>query len=140
MNEQESGKMTWEQAVAGPLAGTTCLWQDLDGLHVEPAPESPPPTSVLWAWSGDGSRLVRLRLDGGTSFVAQHHQPRAGQLTAGGGQILPWSLGDGRIAASRGRGPAPEDGGVGAGYEQIVIDGISDGVGPVTFIRPVRIL
>ena len=124
--------MTWQQTVAGPLAEATCLWQDLDGLHVEPAPASPPPTSVLWAWAG--SRLVRVRLDGGTAFVAVHLEQRADQ--AAGDRTLPWSLEDGRIAASHGRGPAPENGGAGAVYEQKIVDGISDGAGPITFIRP----
>jgi hypothetical protein len=136
VNEEETGKMAWRQAVAGPLAGATCLWQDLDGLHVEPAPELPPPTSILWAWADDGSRLARVRLDNGIALVAVHHDQSAGQ--ARGGRTLPWSLQDGRIAASQGRGPAPEDGGVGAVYEQIVVDGISEGVGPVTFLRLLR--
>jgi hypothetical protein len=136
VNEEGSGKMTWPQAVTGPLAGATCLWQDLDGLHIEPAPELPPPTSVLWAWADDNSRLARVRLDGGTAFVAMHQEQRAG--LAQGNRTLPWSLQDGRIAATHGRGPAPEDSGVGAVYEQIVVDGISDGTGPVTFLRPLR--
>ena len=64
--------MSWAQAVAGPLAGATCLWQDLDGLHVETAPPSPPPTSILWGWLAR-TRLVRARLDGGT---ASRRRPR----------------------------------------------------------------
>ena len=66
-----SGRMTWAQAVAGPLAEATCLWQDLDGLHVSVAPDVPPPTSILWGWRPD-SWLVRARLDGDTAFVAVH--------------------------------------------------------------------
>ena len=66
-----AGKMTWAQALTGPLAETTCLWQDLDGLHVEPAPASPPPTSLIWGWCGR-DHLVRLRLDGDTAYVAVH--------------------------------------------------------------------
>jgi hypothetical protein len=120
--------MTWAEAISGPLAGATCLWQDLDGLHVSAAPGSPPPTSILWGWRPD-SWLVRARLDDGTVLVAVHD---------GGGAVrtVPWSAGeeDGRIAASR--GPSREDGGVGAVYEQVVIDGIEEGCGPVTFIRP----
>jgi hypothetical protein len=124
------GRMTWAEAISGPLAGATCLWQDLDGLHVSAAPGSPPPTSILWGWRPD-SWLVRARLDGSTVLVAVHD---------GGGAVrtVPWSPGeeDGRIAANRGRGPSREDGGAGAIYEQVVIDGIDEGCGPVTFIRP----
>jgi hypothetical protein len=126
--------MPWADAVTGPLAGATCLWQDLDGLHVAAAPAAPPPTSILWAWRPD-SWLVRARLDGGTVFVAVHDG-------AGLHPTVPWNTGDGRakedlrVAASGGRGPAPGLGGVGAAYEQVVVDGAGDGVGPVTFLRP----
>jgi hypothetical protein len=133
----DSGQMEWSAAIAGPLAGATCLWQDLDGLHVEPAPDAPPPASILWAWRPD-SWLVRVRLDANTAFVAVHD---------GSGAVadatVPWDIGDretagdGRIAASCGRGPGRAAGGVGAVYEQVVVDGITDRTGPVTFIRPV---
>jgi hypothetical protein len=128
--------MTWAAAVAGPLAGATCLWQDLDGLHVEAAPATPPYTSILWAWRPD-SWLVRVRLDEDRALVAVHQG-------TGAVRAVPWDVGDGqsggdlRVAASRGRGPSPELGGAGAPYEQIVVDGIDDVVGPVTFIRPAR--
>ena len=127
--------MPWTDAVTGPLAGATCLWQDLDGLHVSAAPAAPPPTSILWAWR-PGSWLVRARLDGDIAFVAVHDG-------TGLVRTVPWNTGDGRsdgdlrVAASRGRGPSPALGGAGATYEQIVVDGTGDGVGPVTFLRPV---
>jgi hypothetical protein len=128
--------MTWDQAVAGPLAGATCLWQDLDGLHVSHAPTSSPSTSILWGWRPDGT-LIRARLDGATAFIATHH-------STGGSAVrtVPWnpgsdgSEGDLRIAASHGRGPAPADGGVGAIYEKVIVDGINDHTGPITFLRP----
>jgi hypothetical protein len=126
--------MSWAAAVTGPLAGATCLWQDLDGLHVSAAPAAPPPTSILWAWRPD-SWLVRARLDADISFVAVYDG-------AGLVRTVPWNVGDGqsdgdlRVAASRGRGPAPGLGGAGAAYEQVVVDGTGDGVGPVTFLRP----
>jgi hypothetical protein len=144
--------MSWAQAVTGPLAGATCLWQDLDGLHVEPAPAEPPPASLVWGWHGPGL-LVRLRLDGDTAYVAVHDpsaRPAGPGVAEGNGPsrksreepgssrpTLPWSAGDHRIAASRGRGPSAEAGGPGAAYEQIVVDGIAEGVGPITFVRPV---
>jgi hypothetical protein len=131
-----NGQMEWREALAGPLAGATCLWQDLDGLHVEHAPEEPPYTSILWAWRPD-SWLVRVRLDGSTVFVAVHDGNASTATPA-----VPWDAGDSqsagdlRVAASRGRGPVPADGGTGAAYEQIIADGIAEGTGPVTFIRP----
>jgi hypothetical protein len=141
MSTPAMGKMPWTQALAGPLADVTCLWQDLDGLHVEPAPISPPPTSLLWGWRGS-AYLVRVRLDGGTAFVAVHEEAAApagpGGLGSDNARTLPWSPVDGRVTGSRGRGPSAEGGGVGAAYDQIVIDGIGDGAGPVTFLRPAR--
>jgi len=119
--------MSWSAAVSGPLARCTCLWQDLDGLHVEPPPGEAPPTSILWGWRGD-SCLVRVRLDGDDAYVAVH------QPTAGLERTVPWALEDGRVAASAGRGPGPGDGGAGARYEQVIVGGT--GTGPITFIRP----
>lgn len=136
MTVPTSGCMTWTQAVQGPLEGATCLWQDLDGLHVEPAPAAPPPTSLLWAWRGS-DHLVRARLDGDIAFVAVH-APDSGSHYAPA-QLLPWSTADGRVAAYQGRGPTAEVGGLGAAYEQIVVDGISDGAGPITFLRPAHL-
>ena len=138
MSDPLSGKMPWAQALAGPLDGVTCHWQDLDGLHVESAPVDPPPTSVLWGWRGD-SYLVRARIGGGTAFVAVQDAPGTASAGLDGSPALPWAAGDDRIAASHGRGPAAQAGGVGATYEQIVIDGIGDGAGPVTFLRPARV-
>lgn len=127
--DSSGGRMTWSDAISGPLAGCTCLWQDLDGLHVEPPPADPPPASSLWGWRGE-SALVRVRLDGDIAYVATH-DPATSKLTA----VVPWSHSDGRVAASAGRGPGSQDGGVGTRYEQVVVGGID--TGPVTFIRPI---
>lgn len=127
------GRMTWSAAVSGPLAGCTCLWQDLDGLHVKPAPSEPPPTSILWGWRGE-SVLVRVRLDGGTAYVAVHHLG-ASDMEA----TVPWAPTDGRVAAARKPKRADDGvahGGVGARYEQILVGGVD--FGPITFVRPVR--
>jgi hypothetical protein len=120
--------MTWAAATAGPLAGATCLWQDLDGLHVSAAPAQAPPTSILWAWRPD-SLLVRMRIDGQAAYVAVHDPAR--QEPA---ETVPWSVTDGRVAGSSGRGPDAASGGTGATYEQVVVD--ADGSGPITFVRP----
>jgi hypothetical protein len=122
------GRMSWAEATAGPLQNATCLWQDLDGLHVEAAPSAAPPTSILWGWRPD-SLLVRMRLDGPTAYVAVHDP--AGQQPV---RTVPWSLADGRVAGSAGHGPDPASGGTGATYEQVILD--ADGGGPVTFVRP----
>jgi hypothetical protein len=80
-----------------------------------------------------------VRLDGNVVFVAVHDGSGAGGLPA-----TPWNAGDGgsagdlRVAASRGRGPSVDLGGAGAAYEQVIVDGIADGTGPITFLRPVN--
>jgi hypothetical protein len=121
-----TGRMSWAQAIAGPLAGATCLWQDLDGLHVAPAPAQPPYTSIVWGWRDD-ALLVRVRIDAGTAFVAVHAPAGPGVGT------VPWDGEDGRVAAAR--GPSVASDGVGAKYEQVVVPASIAG-GPVTFIRP----
>jgi hypothetical protein len=126
----ECGRMTWAEAAAGPLAGATCLWQDLDGLHVAAAPATPPATSILWGWHGR-SRLIRVRLDGDATLVAVF-QPDGSAAV----RTVPWDArpgGDGRVAGVR--GPAAEANVVGVAWEQVA-DGDGQGAGPVTFIRP----
>jgi hypothetical protein len=128
-SELTGGQMTWADAVAGPLAAATCLWQDLDGLHAEPAPQSAPPTSILWGWRDN--TLIRVRLDGETAYVAVLSPAAAGTKT------VPWDLrpgGDGRVAGIR--GPAVESGAANGRFEQVIVDSPGDGRGPVTFIRP----
>lgn len=119
---------------AGRPVGATCLWQDLDGLHVEAAPPSAPPTSIMWGWLGR-TRLVRARLDGSTAMVAVLDCTDGGDLPRAV-PALPWSPHDGRVEANRGRGPDSHSGGTGAIYEQVVVEGIGDETGPVTFVRP----
>lgn len=122
------GRKTWEAALSGLLDGATCLWQDLDGLHVEPPPATAPPTSVLWAWRGVCD-LVRIRLDGQAVFAAMLRSDDATRVHG-------WSPEDGRVKSYR--GPDAAGGGLGTGYEQVVVDGLDADVGPVTFIRPAR--
>ncbi len=61
------GRMDWDD-VRNALAGATCIWQDLDGLHCGLVPERVPLASHLWAWSG--SHAWRFRLDAGTCVGA----------------------------------------------------------------------
>jgi hypothetical protein len=128
----------WAEVVAGSLAGATCLWQDLDGLHVSAAPADVPPTSIVWGWRTDGC-LVRVRLDGDTAFVAElgpaEISEAGGAVRTVSWDVRPDGRGDARVAGVRAPGVPPELG-PGAQYEQIVVNGIGDGAGPVTFVRP----
>ena len=139
--EVTGGQLTWEAALAGHLAGATCLWQDLDGLHVEPAPAQPPLTTILWGWRDDA--LIRVRLDTDidestgqdevTAFVAV--VPPA----APGTRTVPWNIGpggDGRVAGMR--GPAVDSGAAAGEFEQVIVGGQpgTGAAGPVMFIRP----
>ena len=130
-NDLAGGQLTWTEAVSGPLVGATCLWQDLDGLHTEPAPQAAPLTSILWGWRDEF--LIRVRLDGDTAYVAILLAPGEGTET------VPWDLrreGDGRVAGLR--GPATKTGTPFGKFEQLIVDGTAEGSGPVTFIRPAR--
>ena len=136
----DSRGKTWAEVVAGPLAGATCLWQDLDGLHESGPPAGAPPTSIVWGWRADGW-LVRVRLDGEAAFVAELGP---GKLSEAGGarRTVRWhvradGLGDARAAEARAPEVLPELGS-GAQYEQVVINATGEGVGPIAFIRPAR--
>lgn len=53
----------WSAVRASAIQEMTCLWMDLDGLHLEKAPaDSPPGCTHLWGWS-DGA-WARLRIEG----------------------------------------------------------------------------
>jgi hypothetical protein len=128
----------WATVISRELAGATCLWQDLDGLHVDAVPSNAPSTSILWGWRPDGS-LLRVRLDADRAFVFEL-SPAAVEAAGGAVETVPWDVrpngrGDARVAGVR--GPGPDSGGAGAVYEQVVVNGIGDGVGPVAFLRPV---
>jgi hypothetical protein len=123
------GIKPWDQAVSAHLPGWTCLWQDLDGLHVAAPPAAAPPTSVLWAWSGDGA-MARLRLDGDTVHVALCAADVP--VTA----VEPWTPTDGRVRAVR---FAPDTtAGLQLRLEQAVVAGVDCEAGPITFLRPAR--
>jgi hypothetical protein len=125
------GSRTWDQAVAD-LTGWTCLWQDLDGLHVASAPSDPPPTSILWAWSEDGA-MARLRMAGDNVYFATCPAEPVG---ASREAVLPWLPADKRV---HGATFAPDTtAGLDLRLEQVVVDGIDAGAGPITFQRPAR--
>ena len=118
------GHMTWAEARAEHLVDATCLWQDLDGLHIGPAPYAPPPTSIIWGWTKAGA-MLRLRLDGETVYLARCEDGTAHA-------VLPWAPDDGRIQARR---TEPRELEMFLELEQVVVDGIATGVGPITLIR-----
>src|SRR5437763_1831108 len=66
------GRLPWPQ-LHPKLAGCTCLWADLDGLHEQPAhalPDTNPPlTTHLWAWNHQ--QLWRIRIDGTDTIAAR---------------------------------------------------------------------
>lgn len=62
------GRLDWDQARA-VLDGATCIWADLGGLHLAPAPDAAPPTSHLWAW-WPGGDCARLRIDETQAYTA----------------------------------------------------------------------
>ncbi len=57
------GTTDWPDLVAA-CAGMEAAWSDYEGFHVGALPTTQPPCSHLWAWSTDGSRLMRARPDG----------------------------------------------------------------------------
>lgn len=140
--DEQSSVTTWAAALQGPLAGATCLWQDLDGIHREPAPDTAPPTHVVWAWTDDA--MVRVRLDGEEVFLARLSWPLSPADPAPRISVihrLPWAGDDKRVAAVR---PAGDHTDVLA-TRWIVVrdDGLSSAageparsVGAITFLRP----
>ncbi len=123
------GTMTWTEAITSHLRGWTCLWQDLDGLHIAAPPVAAPPTSILWAWSPDGAR-ARLRLDDQVVHLALC--PADVPATA----VEPWNPTDGRVRATR---FAPDTTtGLQLRLEHTVVPGSPSAGGPITFLRAVR--
>lgn len=105
------------------LAGATCLWQDLDGLHRRPAPAHAPPTSILWAWwDTPDDRVARLRIDGDRIYLALTRWPTDPLHT------IAWGADDNRITAFR---PASEDVTVTEQFDTATVDDI-------TYLRPAR--
>lgn len=62
------GRLSWKQA-RHHLDGSTCTWQDLDGLHTGPPPEQAPLATHLWGWTSQC--YFRARIDGNDVYLAQ---------------------------------------------------------------------
>jgi hypothetical protein len=60
------GRISWADARL-LLTGAEAAWADYEGFHIGPPPQTPPPYSHLWAWTGQW--LARLRIDDQTAIV-----------------------------------------------------------------------
>lgn len=95
------GRRPWAE-IRPLLAGCTCAWADLDGLHAGPPPDSPPLATHLWAWN-DG-KLLRVRIDGGDGITAELHltDPGHGEpVTVTEREVPGWPSGEGRVSAGQ---------------------------------------
>jgi hypothetical protein len=128
------GRMSWAEALEEYLRDAQCLWQDLDGLHVSAAPAEAPHTSLLHAWTA--TRLVRVRLDRDVDGVRAHVAAIARPSGDGpGGDVRPWQVHDGRVAGfHRLREAEPGLAALPGSLRSVVLDGIGEGAGPVTFV------
>ncbi|MEU8305914.1 hypothetical protein AB0C84_20345 [Actinomadura sp. NPDC048955] len=95
------GRLSWKQALPH-LAGTTCLWADLDGLHSGPSSAQVPIATHLWAWGDDG-RLLRARIDGPDCVLAELHldpttMGEPVRFTVR--QVPTWPLDEGRVSVT----------------------------------------
>lgn len=101
---------TWAGLVKRLIAeGAECLWQDLDGLHLASPPADALCTSIMWAWTTAGADgpLWRVRLDGDTCYVAEHHaQGQPGQ------RLAPWGEQQQIADARRRATDAPDPAGI----------------------------
>lgn len=70
-------KLASWQEVREHLGAVECMWQDLDGFHLEALPDQLPHTSILWAWSNTKGLTVayRLRLDDKVVYLASIEVP-----------------------------------------------------------------
>lgn len=130
-NGLSGGRLDWA-AARQALVGASCLWQDLDGLHLAPPPKLAPPTSILWAWWDESEQVARLRMDGETCYLAVAQMPANSTVT------VPWPSEDGRIAHYDGAKPqAPR---VDLQFETGVLPSPDPATGyaDLTFIRPTR--
>lgn len=62
------GTVAWTDLI-DLTRGMTCAWADYEGFHVGSCPILAPPYTHLWAWSGDGTRTIRVRIDSGQPIV-----------------------------------------------------------------------
>ncbi len=65
---QAHGLLDWT-TLRERLAGATCLWADVHGVRLGPAPECPPAFTHLWGWWPE-ARWARVRIDDGGGILA----------------------------------------------------------------------
>ncbi|MEW1657943.1 hypothetical protein [Streptomyces sp. NPDC093707] len=120
------GRLDWAHA-RSLLTGTTCAWADLEGFHVADAerlPEEPPQCTHVWAW--DGTRCLRLRIDGSQALTAALHPGQDGeeQVRVHVRPGFPWARDDKQV------GPLPAEAHALA-FELLELPGAT----PATFVR-----
>ncbi len=65
------GRLPWTQA-RETLADYTCVWLDLDGLHVGAPPRETPIATHIWGWSN--GHYARARLDTDAAYLGVLHE------------------------------------------------------------------
>lgn len=117
------GWVPWARARA-EFARMTCAWADLDGWHIAAAPDNPPLTTHLWAWSP--GRWARVRMDGESGVVGLLSYGREGdeQVEVRLRGARPWGTGALRI-------PATSDRWLDTGFTLLDVAGLC----PVTFVH-----
>lgn len=100
----EVGRLDWESLIEY-CRGLTAYWHDLDGAHIGAlSVNCKAVESHLWAWTADGSRLIRARVDGHRCYVAElaFGSVAASKVSATVDWGLPW-LPDSEQLPQRGR-------------------------------------
>jgi len=139
------GRLEWgglRQAFDGWIG----MWQDREGLHVEPLPPEVPRWAWLWGWSPTRDALLRARIDGTschTAILALRADGGGGPLghsrLVSRGSVVPTVT----LLVARSRedgpvrqyiGPDADDGGLGADYLMVQLPDL--GEGGLTFYVP----
>ena len=116
----------------------TAAWQDGNGMNIAALPQSAPYSSWLWAWSQDGTALMRVRLDGQTCHTAVVRLTgvaagdRAAEVEVLVAELHPWDSAQGQVKQYR--GPTAADAGLGARYLCVTVD--DTGEGGLSFFVP----
>jgi hypothetical protein len=95
------GRRPWAE-VHSLLTDCVCAWADLDGVHTEPAPTTPPLATHLWAWNHD--RLLRVRIDCQDGIAAELRPSESGQgepVTITERKAISWPSEEGRVSAAQ---------------------------------------
>jgi len=75
------GARDWGQVLEA-CEDMTGAWADYEGFHTGPLPPAQPPTSHIWAWSADGTCLMRARSDADQVVVGWLTRQATDKVTA----------------------------------------------------------